>query len=344
MSIYYRPIIQMDNSKPKLFYNVGKKKQWFDRVEIMQRGEIPKIVPAQSIPVKILKRIQNARDLHDFGSIKRTMIMGILNVTPDSFSDGGKNFALVNAIKAAEMMISEGADILDIGGESTRPGAKVISEHEELTRIIPVLKHIKRNYPSFPVSVDTRKSGVMARVIELGIDFINDVSAMSFDSKSKQILAAKDTKICLMHGGLDPEKMQDNISYTDVLLDVYDYLRDSIDAAIATGILPENIIIDPGIGFGKTTEQNLLLIRKASLFHSLGYPILYGVSRKRFIGVIGQVSRAVDRFPGSIATTIELVRQGIQVIRVHDVRETKQALNLWESIINTDEITDGRYG
>ncbi len=258
--------------------------------------------------------------------------MGILNVTPDSFSDGGKNLEYSKAFNAAEGMISEGADIIDIGGESTRPGAKTIPQEVELKRIEPVLKSLKKKYPKCKISVDTRKSAVMTRVIGLGADLINDVSAMTFDKKSIEVLVKEDTPVCLMHGGLNPETMQEKIIYDDVLFDVYDYLKEAINFAIAGGIKEENILIDPGIGFGKTSEQNMVLIQKASIFHSLGVPVLYGVSRKKFIGNIGGAQVPSSRFPGSIAVALELIRQGVQVIRVHDVKETKQAFDLWNAI------------
>ena len=181
----------------------------------------------------------------------------------------------------------------------------------------------------------------MKRVIELGINFINDVSALSFDDKSTQLLADVNVQVCLMHGGLNPRTMQENTTYDDVLLDVYDYLEERINSAVEGGIKKENIIIDPGIGFGKTRNQNIRLIQKASIFHGLGCPLLYGVSRKSFIGDISGVDKAEDRFPGSIAVALELIRQGVQCIRVHDTAETIQAVSLWEAINDQDNATNG---
>lgn len=332
MTIYYRPIIQTENSKPDCFFYLGNQRLWFDKVEIIERGKLPVVVCAQKIPTKELKNITGVRNSSYLGSFKKPFVMGILNITPDSFSDGGKSFGTSRAYNNAENMIAHGADIIDIGGESTRPGAKTISEDIELRRVEPVVKAIKSKYPRCKISVDTRKAKVMARVLDLGVDIINDVSSMTFDEKSVGTVAIKNAQICLMHGGLNPENMQEHICYSDVLLDVYDYLKQRIDFAIAGGINKERIIIDPGIGFGKTIEQNVLLIRKASIFHSLGCPILYGVSRKSFIGQIGGAPKATDRFPGSIAVAIELIRQGVQFIRVHDVLETRQALDLWSAI------------
>ena len=332
MTIYYRPIIQNDLVKPRDHYHLSNQGQWFDKVEINERGHKPVVVSANKVPKQSLERLTKIRQSNHFSSFIKPKIMGILNVTPDSFSDGGKNLEHSKALNAAEVMISEGADIIDIGGESTRPGAKTISKEVELARIEPVLKSLRKKYPKYKISVDTRKSAVMTRVIALGADLINDVSAMTFDKKSIEVLVKEDTPVCLMHGGVNPEKMQEKINYDDVLFDVYDYLKEAINFAIAGGIKEENILIDPGIGFGKTSEQNVVLIQKASLFHSLGVPVLYGVSRKKFIGNIGGAQAPTSRFPGSIAVALELVRQGIQVIRVHDVKETKQAFDLWGAI------------
>jgi len=332
MTIYYRPIIQNDTVKPSNHYHLGDQRQWFDKVEINERGNKPVIVSANEVPKHSLKRLTKIRQNKHFPSFSEPKIMGILNVTPDSFSDGGKNLEYSKAFSAAEAMIAEGADIIDVGGESTRPGAKAISQEVELMRIELVLKNLKRKYPTCKISVDTRKSVIMDRVIRLGVDLINDVSAMTFDKKSIEILAKKDTPVCLMHGGLNPEKMQENIVFDNVLFDVYDYLKEAINFAIVGGIKKENILIDPGIGFGKTNEQNVVLIQKASLFHGLGVPVLYGVSRKKFIGNIGGAQVPTNRFPGSIAVALELIRQGVQVIRVHDVKETKQAFDLWNII------------
>lgn len=332
MTVYYRPIIQNDPVKPSNSYHLGGQKQWFDKIEINERGHAPVLVSANEVPKQSLRSLTNSRQSNHFSCFIKPKIMGILNVTPDSFSDGGKYFEHSKAFFAAEAMIAGGADLIDIGGESTRPGAKAISQKEELMRIEPVLKNLKSTYPSCKISVDTRKSAVMSRAMSLGVDLINDVSAMTFDKKSIEVLAKENILVCLMHGGLNPEKMQQNIVYDNVLFDVYDYLKKSIEFAVAGGIKKENILVDPGIGFGKTNEQNTVLIQKASLFHSLGVPVLYGVSRKRFIGDIGGAQMPNERFPGSVAVALELIRQGVQFIRVHDVKETKQAFDLWSAI------------
>ena len=332
MKIYYRPIIQTDNVRPSGCFQLGDQRQWFDSVEIIKRGKNSFVTSADNIPASALKKLTNIRFNEHFSSFRSPLIMGILNVTPDSFSDGGENLEPLKALDTVKSMISHGVDIIDVGGESTRPGSFETESEEEFLRIEPVLTEIKRKYPDCRVSVDTRKSNVMSKVMDIGVNFINDVSAMTFDTKTRGVLAKKDAQICLMHGGLNPQKMQENVKYTDVLLDVYDYLEESINFAVLGGIKRKNIIIDPGIGFGKTTKQNITLIRNASLFHSLGCPILYGVSRKKFIGHIGKTQNISDRFPGSIATALELVRQGVQIIRVHDVKETRQAFDLWNAM------------
>ena len=332
MSVYYRPIIQNDSTRPGFYLNLSNQNQWFDRFEKLERGEKPTCISADLVPRSVIRKLTSIRRSCFFEHLKTPRIMGVLNLTPDSFSDGGKNFYVVDAIKSADNMVSHCVDIIDVGGESTRPGAEQISDELELSRIESAIKAIKGKHPHCRVSVDTRKSKVMKRAIELGVDFINDVSALSFDSKSIQLLAKENVQVCLMHGGVNPKVMQENTRYEDVLLDVYDYLEDRISTAVLGGIKKENIIVDPGIGFGKTESQNIRLIQKASIFHTLGCPVLYGVSRKAFIGSISGVDKAINRFPGSIAVALELIRQGIQFIRVHDTSETKQAVTLWEAI------------
>ena len=341
MGVYYRPIIQNDVSRPKSHFNLGAQNQWFDRCERLERGQKSNHISASSVPREVMKNLTSIRKSPVFDNFKSPLIMGILNLTPDSFSDGGQNFCAPNAIEAANRMIREGIDVIDIGGESTRPGAEQISDELEISRIESTISAIKSKQPHCIVSVDTRKSRVMRRVIELGVNFINDVSALSFDKKSTELLANRNLQVCLVHGGLNPKDMQENTTYEDVLLDVYDYLEERINSAVEGGIKKENIIVDPGIGFGKTASQNIRLIQKASLFHSLGCPVLYGVSRKAFIGRISGVNQAVDRFPGSISVALELIRQGVQFIRVHDTSETKQAVILWEAINDKNSTING---
>ena len=244
MKLYYRPIIQNDKMRSSDFYHLGDQQQWFDKVEIIERGRESVIAPAKNIPTAALTKLTDARSSEHFDSFKCPLIMGILNVTPDSFSDGGENLSVSKALNAVKTMIASGADIIDVGGESTRPGSIEVTHKEELSRIEPVLRRIKTQYPNCKISVDTRKSNVMTQVMKLGVNFINDVSAMTFDRKSRTVLAKKNPQICLMHGGLNPQKMQENIHYNSVLLDVYDYLEDCINFAMEGGIKRKNIIIE----------------------------------------------------------------------------------------------------
>ncbi|MFC3053073.1 dihydropteroate synthase [Kordiimonas pumila] len=255
----------------------------------------------------------------------RPLIMGILNVTPDSFSDGGKYIDPVHAVKQARAMVAAGADIIDIGGESTRPGAEPVWEGEEAERVVPVMEALRED--AITLSIDTRRASVMEKALAAGADIINDVSALTYDSESMRIVAESDAPVILMHAQGTPEVMQDNPHYADTLLDVYDYLSDRITACENKGIDRSRIIIDPGIGFGKRMVQdNLALINGMSLFTSLGCPILFGASRKSFIGAITGETEATKRLPGSLMAAMKAVELGAHIIRVHDVVETRQAL------------------
>lgn len=260
----------------------------------------------------------------DFG---RPLIMGIVNVTPDSFSDGGELASAEAAASHARKLTAEGADLIDIGGESTRPGAAEVAADEEIRRIAPVLEMLTDL--SVPISIDTRKPAVMEAAAEKGAAIINDVSALGYDARSLEVAARLDRPIILMHAQGDPRTMQRNPQYDDVVLDVYDYLAARIAAAENAGIARSKLIADPGIGFGKTLEHNLALMRSLSIFHGLGVPILLGASRKRFIGDISGVPEAKQRMPGSVGAALAAASQGVQVLRVHDVKETRQALQLW---------------
>ena len=255
-------------------------------------------------------------------------LMGILNVTPDSFSDGGQYDSKAAAIGHARDMIQNGADIIDIGGESTRPGAEFVPADLEIERTIPVIRNILRQ-SAVPVSIDTRKGKVARAALTAGASMVNDVSALNYDAELSEIIADIGVPVCLMHAQGDPKSMQDRPEYEDVLLDVYEYLAGRIDAAVSAGIARSNIIIDPGIGFGKTLDHNLALLRGLSLFHSLGCVIILGASRKRFIGILGKEPEPRSRVPGSIAVALAGIAQGVQITRIHDIAQTRQALTLW---------------
>jgi dihydropteroate synthase len=226
-------------------------------------------------------------------------------------------------------MLDQGASIVDVGGESTRPGADFVDRVAEINRVTPVIAALNG---TALLSIDTRKADVARAAISAGAQIFNDVTALSFDPRSLSVLTNTGASVCLMHASGDPKTMQDNPTYDDVLLDVYDYLATRVALCEQAGIAKSRICIDPGIGFGKTTEHNLLLMRGLSLFHGLGCPILLGVSRKRFIGEIGQAQEPADRVGGSIAVGLEGLRQGVQLLRVHDVKETVQAVRLFEAL------------
>lgn len=258
----------------------------------------------------------------------RPRIMGILNVTPDSFSDGGQHDTLAAAVARAGVM-AEAADFLDIGGESTRPGAREVPIAEEIARTAPVIRAIREAGLRLPISIDTRKAAVAEAALDAGADIVNDVSAMTFDPDMARLVAEREVPICLMHSRGDPETMQNDPRYDDVLSDVLRSLSERVEAARAAGIKEANIIVDPGIGFGKTVAHNLTLLRGLSALHDLGLPVLLGASRKRFIGTIGGAEVAAERMPGSLAVALQGIAQGAQIIRVHDVAETAQAFRLW---------------
>lgn len=257
-------------------------------------------------------------------------VMGIVNVTPDSFSDGGRLTTTDAAVDHAMGLVAAGASILDVGGESTRPGSDPVSEGEELHRVIPVIERLHAE-TDMRISIDTRKASVMRAAIAAGADIINDVSALSFDAQSLRTAAELEVPVVLMHAQGDPKTMQDAPEYGDALVDVFDYLEARVAACLEAGIAKKNIIIDPGIGFGKTLEHNLDLMRGLSLFHALGVPVLLGASRKRFLGTLTDVKVAADRLASSVSAALIGVSQGVQIVRVHDVKETVDAINVWNA-------------
>lgn len=275
----------------------------------------------------LLARITTPRAAIAGLELQRPLIMGIVNVTPDSFSDGGDFGTQQSAIAHALRLSSEGADIVDIGGESTRPGAPPVDEAEEMRRALPVIGGLRDL--GKPISIDTRKPRIMEMAVQGGAAIINDVSALCHDPRSAGMAAGLGRPVILMHAQGDPRTMQDNPFYDDVLLEVYDFLEGRLAAAEAAGVPPGMLIADPGIGFGKTVAHNLALIAGISLFHGLGAPLLLGASRKRFIGSITGESDPKQRVPGSIGVALAGIAQGVQMLRVHDVAPTRQALDCW---------------
>jgi dihydropteroate synthase len=264
---------------------------------------------------------------HKLLGFTRPHVMGILNVTPDSFSDGGKYADPALAVERAQALMKAGAALVDIGAESTRPGAKPVWEGDEIARLQPVLERLKGS--SGWISADTRKAGVMRMALTHGAEIINDVSALTHDRESLSVVAAAGCPVVLMHLQGDPQTMQQSPAYQDALLDVYDHLEARIAACSAAGIPAGRIIIDPGIGFGKSLRHNLELLNGLSLFHALGCAVLLGVSRKKFVGALSNEEPADARFPGSLAAALHGLNQGVQLIRVHDVPETVQAVKIW---------------
>lgn len=259
----------------------------------------------------------------------RPLVMGVINVTPDSFSDAGDHFRAEDAIAAGETMLAAGADILDIGGESTRPGAERIPPAEEIGRIVRVVAALGRRAP---VSVDTRNAATMQAALAAGARIVNDVSGLTHDPAAAQVIADAACPVVLMHMRGTPATMNALASYDDVVLDVHDELADRIAAAEQAGIARGRIILDPGIGFAKTAEQNLELLRRLRLFRGFGLPLLVGVSRKRFIGLYGDAPEPKRRVPGSLAAALWAAINGASILRVHDVAETVQALKVWRAI------------
>jgi len=262
--------------------------------------------------------------------LDQPQVIGIINATPDSFSDGGQFADPASAASAGADMTRDGAAIIDVGGESTRPGAKPVWEGDEIERIVPVIRQLAAGGAA--VSADTRKADVMTAALAAGARMINDVSALTYDDRSFEVLAAQPVPVILMHHLGAPETMQDNPRYDDVLVEVYQWLEERIDAAVDAGIARERILIDPGFGFGKTVAHNLELMNGLALFHSLGCPIVVGASRKRTIGALSGEAPADRRLGGSIAFTFKAAEQGAQLLRVHDVFETVQALRIWRGL------------
>jgi dihydropteroate synthase len=263
-------------------------------------------------------------------SLDRPRIMGIVNVKPDSFSDGGAFSSVQDAVDHGLRLVEEGADILDIGGESTRPNADYVTPDEELRRVLPVIEGLRAKTDAI-ISVDTRKAEVMKRAAAAGADILNDVSAFTHEPDALEVAAETELPVIVMHAQGDPKTMNDDPQYDDVVLDVFDYLESRVQACIAAGIPQGKIVADPGIGFGKHLHHNVAVMAGLSLYHGLGVPILLGASRKKMIGQLCNVEKAQDRMPGSLACAIAGVSAGVQIVRVHDVAETKQAIEVWRA-------------
>lgn len=260
----------------------------------------------------------------------RPLVMGIVNVTPDSFSDGGKFLESAAAIEHGLQLVSDGADMLDIGGESTRPYSTPVDPQEEMRRVIPVVQALSEQ-TGIPLSIDTSKADVAAEAIAAGVEIINDVTGLEGDPRMAAVAVQSGAAVCAMHMRGTPQTMQDDPTYKDVVAEILQYLHQRRESLLAEGIERDRICLDPGIGFGKTHQHNLTLLASCSRYHDLGCPILVGPSRKAFIGkLLGD--KETDRTAGTIGVGLALARQGIQIIRVHDVLEMKQALTLFDAV------------
>ena len=336
---YGKSSVELVRKKKNLPLN-GNKRISFRQIEILSRNskriidlkdikKLPKLVRKKILKdLKIVtKKNKNFSSLN-FNKIPN--IMGILNLTPDSFSDGGKFNKKKIGISHANSLFQFGADIVDVGGESTRPGSKSVSKKEEWNRIGEILKGINKK---IPLSLDTRKSEIMSKGIQIGVKLINDVSGLSYDSKTLEILKKSKTPFVIQHSQGTPEKMQKNPKYKNELLDIYDFFEKKIKFLKSIGIKHNNIMIDPGIGFGKNLKHNMNLIRSVSIFHTLGFPILLGLSRKRFIKDLSGKNDSKERLGGTVASSMYAIMQGVQVLRIHDVNELRQSIKVFKELI-----------
>ena len=314
---------------------------WFAQVELIHGDGTRELVPVEGIEARFDERqgadwarIIAPRSPLQLGQriirLDQPQVMGIINATPDSFSDGGAYVDAAAAAEAGAVMAAEGAALVDVGGESTRPGATTVWEGDEIERVLPVVQQLTAGGTA--VSIDTRKAGVMSAAIGAGAGLVNDVSALTWDSEAAGVVAAAGVPVVLMHHQGDPQSMQDAPRYDDALVEVYLWLEERIVAAEQAGIARDKILVDPGIGFGKTVAHNLELLNGLSLFHGLGCGIVVGASRKRMIGALANEASADARLPGSLALALKAVDQGAQIVRVHDVPETVQAIKVWRGL------------
>ncbi len=316
-----------------LLGNLDKIKKLVEKLDHQTIFGLPKI--KQDL-IKSIDRLENphSKILNCNGiqlELNDTKIIGILNVTPDSFSDGNKYLDTEKAVERALEMIGEGADIIDIGGESTRPGAEKVDAETEIERVIPIIKEL-RKHSDIPISIDTTKAEVAKEAMQAGASILNDISALKFDANMIKVLQNfPQVPVILMHMQGTPEKMQENPYYEDVIEELLDFFEERINFCEENGILRERIIIDPGIGFGKRQEDNLVILKKISEFKCLGVPILLGASRKSFIGNIID-SRPTERLSGSLAAAAYAFQNDIEIIRVHDVQEHRRFLKVMKEI------------
>jgi len=336
--------------KKKAYSLAGRTDISFDQIEIIKRkkkniieskffniSEIKYFDNKLSLLIKNdLKKITNKRKKIKGINFNSPQIMGVLNITPDSFSDGGLFYDEAKARKQIKNMINGGASIIDVGGESTRPGSKTLNEKDEWKRIKKTIIQFKKNFPKKVLSLDTRKSYVMNQGINYNVDIINDVSGLRFDKKSFSIISSKKKPFIFHHMQGTPKTMQKKPIYNDVLLDIFDFFESKIKFFEKKGFIKDSIIVDPGIGFGKNLNHNLRLLSKISIFHTLGTPILIGPSRKRFIEHIVTKFDTPDRTGGTLSAVLYGLSQGVQLFRIHNVKEINQGMLVFNKILNTN--------
>ncbi|MEM8554746.1 MAG: dihydropteroate synthase [Pseudomonadota bacterium] len=329
MRDYYRPLLSTDPVRPPDALTLAGGWAWFNSVHVMSRTSTPRVMPATDLCDQIRCALTSERAPVGGTTLDQPRVLGILNVTPDSFSDGGDHVVASGALRRSGQMWDDGVNWIDIGAESTRPGAQTVPVNEELARLAP---YFDSGESLGAFSIDTRKAVVAQSALGAGAVMVNDVSAMAFDPDMTGVMANSEAAVCLVHAQGDPETMQQNPTYEDVLFDVYDSLAVRVAYAEAAGITRDRIVLDPGIGFGKTLEHNLTLLQDIALFHSLGCALMVGASRKGFVGKLSGVDNPKDRVAGSLAVALAMAAQGVQIHRVHDVAETVQGFRMLTAI------------
>ena len=341
-NFYYGKLsIRLVNQKKTLPLN-GNKEISFDQIEIISRDskKLINFRDVKNLPLFLQNKVNKElkvivkknKNFSNLNFKKNPNIMGVLNLTPDSFSDGGKFNKKNKGMSHAINLFKFGANIVDVGGESTRPGSTTISNKKEWNRIEKILKKISKK---IPLSLDTRKSEIMEKGIKIGVKLINDVSGLKYDPKTVYVLKKYGIPFVIQHSQGTPENMQINPRYKNELLDIYDFFEEKIKFLRSKGIKHNNMIIDPGIGFGKNLKHNMNLIRNISIFHSLGFPILLGVSRKRFIRELSQMNDTKERLGGTAASSLYSMMQGVQILRIHDVNEIIQGIKVFKELIKS---------
>ena len=342
-NFYYGKLSKKLVKKKQTLPLCGNKEISFNKIEIFSKNknkitsrivEIKKInLLSKNEKKKINSDIQKIILKRKFLNKKKYVLMGVLNLTPDSFSDGGKFNSYQKAIKKINEMKNSGADIIDIGGESTRPGSKIISSEIEWKRVRGIIKKFKKKFPKIILSIDTRKSLVMKNAIKYNAEIINDVSCFHHDINSLKIIKNKNLWKVIHHMQGTPQTMQMNPKYNNAIIDIYDFFEKEI-IKMKKNKYSNKIILDPGIGFGKNLKHNLMIMNKISLFHSLGFPILIGTSRKKFISQISKNYDSKERLGGTLSSVLFSLLQGVKIFRVHNVREIKQGILVFETLLN----------